>query len=561
LTPIYCAAKMRRAMAFLLDTVRDLGRLREIAVVLARHGFGELLQRTGLGSLVPGKRNESGLPGLGVRVRLVLEELGPSFVKLGQLLSTRADLLPVDVITELKRLQDNVPPLPFAEMRPAIEAELGAPISELFALFEEQPLASASIGQVYRALLKTEEGEVAVVVKAQRPNVARTIDRDIDLLYLLARALERSIPEARAYMPVGLVEEFDHAIRAELDFTQEADNAERFAQNFADLPTVRFPVVHRQVSSRKAITLGYFDGLNVFDAVARGASAELIAKNAVQVIVKMIFEHGFFHADPHPGNILILGTAEQPILGLVDLGLVGRLSPRLRDRLVDLLIAAGGRNPRALADAMYALGRPTKKIDRAAFEGDIGRLSDKYLGRRLADVVFADLIRDLSAAALKYGIETPTELLMVGKALMTVEGIARQLYPGLDIVAEIRPYLAEIVGYRYSPERLTNDLLQVASRFASAASDFPGRADDILEDLRQGRMSVVTRQPSLLHASERLGRRLFHGLFASALALGGSILLATDHVTHGALMLGAAFGWVVLSFVLLAFGRGGSEPQ
>jgi ubiquinone biosynthesis protein len=545
-------------MAFLLDTVRDLGRLREIAGVLARHGFGELLQRTGLGSLVPGKRAESSEPGLAVRVRLVLEELGPSFIKLGQLLSTRADLLPADVISELKRLQDNVPPLPFGEMQRAIEEELGAPIAELFSLFEQQPLASASIGQVYRALLKTDEGEIAVVVKAQRPNVAGTIDRDIDLLYLFARAIERSIPEARTYMPVRLVEEFDRAIRAELDFAQEADNAERFAQNFADLGTVRFPKVYRQVSSRKAITLGYFDGQNVFDAVAHGASAERIAKNAVQIVVKMIFEHGFFHADPHPGNILILGQPDQPVLGLVDLGMVGRLSPRLRDRLIDLLIAAGTRDSRALANALYAIGRPSKKIDREAYEADVARLADKYVGRKLADVSFADLIRDLSGAGVKYGIEMPTELLMVGKALMTVEGIARQLYPALDIVEEIRPYFADIVGYRYSPERLTSDLLHVASRFANAASEFPGRADDILEDLRHGRMSIDVRQPSLLHATERVGRRVFHGLFAGSLTLGGSLLLARDHRAEGAVMLGVACVWVLVSSVLLAFG-GNSE--
>ncbi|MEY4575444.1 MAG: hypothetical protein RL701_147 [Pseudomonadota bacterium] len=544
-------------MAFIFDTVRDLGRLREIAVVLARHGFGELLQRTGFGALVAGKGNEASETTLAVRVRRVLEELGPSFVKLGQLLSTRADLLPSEVIAELKSLQDNVPPLPFEEMQPAIEAELGAPISQLFASFDSVPLASASIGQVYRAQLRTEERAetISVVVKVQRPNVARTIDRDIDLLYHLARAIERSIPEAKAYTPVGLVAEFDRAVRAELDFAQEADNAERFAENFAALKTVRFPKVHREVSSQKAITLEYFDGRNVFDAVARGASAELIAKHAVQVIIKMIFEHGFFHADPHPGNILILGTPEEPVLGLVDLGLVGRLSPRLRDRLIDLLIAASSRDSRVIAEALYAIGRPTKKIDRAAFEGDVSRLADKYLGRRLEDVAFADLIRDLSSATLKYGIETPTELLMVGKAIMTVEGIARQIYPALDVVAEIRPYFAEIVGYRYSPERLASDLLHVVARFANAASDFPARADEILEDLRHGRISAVIRQPSLVHAAERLGRRIFHALFAASLVLGGSVLWALNHAREGSALLGLGLLWATASSILMRFGK------
>jgi len=538
-------------MALILDTVRDLGRLREIAGVLARHGFGELLQRTGLSGLVPGKRSEDPERNLPVRIRLVLEELGPTFIKLGQVLSTRADLLPAEVVNELKQLQDNVPPLPFSEMRGAIETELGAPIASVFSQFDEEPLASASIGQVYRAQLATDEGLVAVAVKAQRPNIGRTIDRDIDLLYSFATTIERSIPESRAYRPSALVGEFDRAIRAELDFAQEADNAERFADNFAQLKTVRFPKVYREISSKKVITLEFFDGLNVFDAVAKGSSAERIAKNAVQVVVKMIFEHGFFHADPHPGNILIMGTAEEPVLGLIDLGLVGRLSPRLRDRLIDLLIAAASRDTRVIADVLYGIGRPTKKIDRGAFEADVSRLADKYLGRKLEDVAFAELLRDLTSASLTYGIEMPSELLMVGKAMMTVEGIARQIYPEIDLVREIRPYFAEIIGYRYSPERITSDLLHVAARFANAATEFPARADDILEDLRQGRMSAVVRQPSLARATDRLGRRIGHALFSSALVLGGSWLWSTAHPEEGMALIGLGILCFVVSPLLV----------
>lgn len=548
-------------MAFLLDTVRDLGRLREIAAVLARHGFGELVQRAGLSSLVPGKKTEDPELRLPVRMRRVLEELGPSFVKLGQLLSTRADLLSAEIIAELKKLQDDVQPAPWPEMKEAIERELGAPIAELFTRFDETPLASASIGQVYRAGLRAPEGaeptELDVVVKAQRPNIAHTIDRDIDLLYWLARSIERAIPEARVYRPQRLVEEFDRAIHAELDFAQEADNAERFAQNFAELQTVAFPKVHRQVSSRKAITLEYLPGKNVFDAVAQGASGERIAKNAVQIVVKMIFEHGFFHADPHPGNILILGAADAPVIGLVDLGLVGRLSPRFRDRLVDLIIAIGLRDSRVIADAIYALGRPTKKIDRGAYEAEVARLADKYLGRRIGDVDFSDLLRDLASNAVKYGIEPPPELLMAGKALMTVEGIARQIYPGLDVVEEIRPYLKEIVGYRYSPERITSDLVHVATRFASSMSEFPARIEDILEDLRQGRLSLEIRQPTHTAASERLGRRIFSGLVVSALVLSGTLLLDHGRALVGGGLYGLAALIAFWSGISLALTRRG----
>ncbi|HEX7476267.1 MAG TPA: AarF/ABC1/UbiB kinase family protein [Polyangiales bacterium] len=523
---------------------------------MARHGFGELLQRTGLVGLVPGWKAETPDLGFAVRLRLTMEELGPTFIKLGQLMSTRPDLLPADVIEELAKLQENVPPAPWSEMQPAIESELGAPIATLFARFDQTPLASASIGQVYRAVLHADDTDIDVVVKAQRPGVAHIIDRDIDLLYWLARVIERSVPESRGYMPVRLVEEFDRAIRAELDFAQEADNAERFAQNFADLKTVAFPKVYRQVSSRKAITLGFLPGKNVFDAVAAGASAERIAKNAVQIVVKMVFEHGLFHADPHPGNILIMGEPDAPVLGLVDLGLVGRLSPRFRDRIVDLVIAIGLRDSRALADALYSLGRPTKKIDRVAYEAEVERLSDKYLGRKLGDVPVSDLLRDLARGSMKFGLEPPPELLMVGKALMTVEGIARQIYPSLDIVEEIRPHITEIVGYRYSPERLSSDLLHLATRFANAASEFPARADDILEDLRQGRMAMEVRQPTFLHASERLGRRIFAGLVVASMIGSSALLVVHEHQVLGASMLGAAAGWTFLTSLALAFSKG-----
>jgi ubiquinone biosynthesis protein len=546
-------------MPSILHTVRDLGRLREIAGVLARHGFGELVQRTGLGSLGPWKSERSSgeaRPSTAVRIREVLEELGPSFVKLGQIVSTRPDLVPQDIIDELQRLQDDVLPVPFEQMRPELEQQLGAPIADVFAEFDECPIASASIGQVYRAKLRSDHGIQDVVVKVQRPNIASTIERDIDLLYWLAHAIERSIPESSVYSPVKLVDEFQRAISAELDYTQEANNAQRFAENFADLRTVLFPAVLREASSRKAITLSYIAGVNVFDAVANGASAERIAKNAIQIVVRMIFEHGFFHADPHPGNILIAGTPDEPVIGLVDLGLVGRLSPKLRDRLIDLVVAIASEDYRAMAAALYAIGRPTKKIDRDAYEAEITRLADKYLHRKLEDIQIAELIRDLAGGAVRYGIEVPADFVMVGKALMTVEGIARQIYPGLNVAAEVRPYLTEIVGARYSPERITNDLLHLATRLGSTAADLPAVAEDVLEDLRQGRLTLEVRQPNLQQAHERLGRRVFTGLVLGSTLISASILLTAGYTLIGAVMLAAATGWGLLHSVSMALTRG-----
>ena len=550
-------------MPSILHTVRDLGRLREIAGVLARHGFGELVQRTGLGSLGPWRSERApgeARPSLGVRIRQVLEELGPSFVKLGQIVSTRPDLVPADIIEELQRLQDDVPPVPFEQMRPELEQQLGAAIADVYSEFDEEPIASASIGQVYRAKLRAAAGDHDVVVKVQRPNIASTIERDIDLLYWLAHAIERSIPEASVYSPVKLVDEFQRAIRAELDYAQEATNAERFAANFADLDTVLFPTVHREASSRKVITLSYIAGEKVLEAVAHGASAERIAKNAVQVVVRMIFEHGFFHADPHPGNILITGTAEQPVIGLVDLGLVGRLSPKLRDRLVDLVVAIARNDYSAMATALYAIGRPTKKIDRNAFEAEIAQLADKYLHRKLEDIQIAELLRDLSGGAVKYGIEVPADFVMVGKALMTVEGIARQIYPRLNVAAEVRPYLMEIVGVRYSPERITNDLLSLATRLGTTAADLPAVAEDVLEDLRRGRLTLEIRQPNLEQSQERLGRRLFTGLVLGSTLISAAILILAQQRILGLVMLFVAGGWGFAHSIAMALSRHRRPP-
>ncbi len=541
-------------MPSILNTVRDLGRLREIAAVLARHGFGELVQRTGLGGLVPGRRESDGSEtSTAVRIRRVLEELGPSFIKLGQILSTRPDLVPEDILTELKRLQDDVPPAPFDQVRPLIEEQLGTSISELFSRFDETPIASASIGQVYRAQLILENADV--VVKVQRPNIAATIERDVDLLYWLAHALERSVPESELYSPVKMVDQFDQAIRAELDFAQEADNAERFAADFADLPSVQFPIVYRAASARKVITLSFIDGANVLEAVAAGASGEYIAKTIVQVMVRMIFEHGFFHADPHPGNILITGSKEQPVLGLIDLGMVGRLTPKLRDRLIDLLLAVGREDTRAIADALYAIGRPTKKIDRAAYEAEVARLSEKYLRKQLKDIVFSELIRDLAGGALKYGVEVPAEFMIVGKALMTMEGIGRQIYPRLNVAEEVRPYLAQVLSHRYSPERLTGDLMHLLTKLSAAANELPALTEEIVEDLRRGRLTVEVRQTSLQHAYERLGKRIYSGTVLGAALITSGILFSNGLPALGWMMLAAAAILGPLNAIALALGK------
>jgi ubiquinone biosynthesis protein len=534
-------------MPSVITAFKDLDRLREIAGVLARHGFGEVLQRIGLESFVVGRTPEADLRAhsLGQRLRFVLQDLGPSFVKLGQIASTRADLLPADVIAELKVLQDDVKPVAWELIRNEIEDDLGGPVAELYASVDERPLASASIAQVHRGVLRDEDGEHAVAIKVQRPNIRDTVERDVDLLYWLARAIERAIPESRRYSPVDLVSEFDRSIKAELDFMQEAEHAERFAKNFEGDARVRFPKVYRKASGKRVLTLEFLDGQRLTDAIAAGVDGKYIATTSVGVVIKMIFEDGFFHADPHPGNILVLGPPEKPTIGLLDLGLVGHLTGPMRDRALDLMVAAVREDFDAVADALYALGRPTRKVDMPVFRNDVATLGRKYLGKRLGEVEVSALVRDLIWGAVKHGIDMPPDFMLVGRSLMTMEGTGRQIHPQLDLVTEARPYFLRLVAQRYSPDKLTGDLLKTALRMSGAAGQMPEQLAEILDDLRKGHLTLKTTDTQSMSVYDRLGRRMYAGLVVASLVLGGSVVIAAGRdpwVGVGMFVVAAIFG-------------------
>jgi ubiquinone biosynthesis protein len=556
-------------MISVVSAVRDLGRLREISAVLVRHGFGEVVTRVGIGSLrrsssVPPPSNPPGesldVPAFehdagekekahvsgAERMRLVLQDLGPTFIKLGQILSTRQDVLPEGVISELKKLQDDVPSVPFGDIKTVVETSLGAPLDTVYVSFEEAPLASASVGQVHRAVLATENGNVDVVVKVQRPGVAATVARDLEILHLLAAALERAIPETRIYSPIGLVQQFDQSITMELNFIIEADNADRFARNFAGHQKVRFPTVYRQACAKSVLTEELFHGKKIDRAVAEGASGPALAREAVGVIIKMIFEDGFFHADPHPGNVIILGPNEDPVFGLIDVGMVGRLSPELRDLTLDLLVAAVRKDSYAVADALYAIGRPTRKVDMRAYRAEASLLAEKYLGRPLKDLDFSSLIRDLMRTALKYGIEIPADFMLVGKAMMTIEGIGKSVDPDLDIYGVASPRLLELVKRRYSPEKLGNDLWRTLDQLSKAGVDLPLQAREVLDDLRLGRLTLRTADPELPKTGERMGKRIYTGIVIASLVGSGALLLngGTNHVAAIVMLSLAGLVWL-----------------
>ena len=550
-------------MVSIVHAARDISRLREIASVLVRHGFGEFVQRLGL-LRSPAARDASASSadaldpldaekgateqrelGWSVRLRRVLEDLGPSFIKLGQIASTRADLLPMELVTELRKLQDCAPQIPFAVIQAEIERSLSVRVSDLFDSLDEVPLAAASIAQVHRAVLRTEDGPQLVVVKVQRPGVAETIASDLDLLHMLASLIERAIPETYLYSPTGLVRQFDRAIQEELDFSQEAENASRFARNFEGDTDVRFPKVYRVASSKRIITLEFFDGKKLDQAIQAGASPQRIAKIALNAMVKQIFEDGFFHADPHPGNVIVLGEGNNCVLGLIDLGMVGRLSPRLRDLTIDLMVAASRSDYEAIADALYAIGTPSRRVELTAFHTDVAHLSERYLGRALKDIEASVFIRDLLQLSAKYGLEIPTDFVLVAKAMMTVEGIGKQIDPTLDLFAESRPLFLNLLRRRYSPERLGMQLLRRVERIGLLTPNLPQQLQYVLEDIRMGRLQVRTENPDAGRASDRLGRRILTGLLVSSASLGSTLLYTNGEAKLATLLISLAGLWLV----------------
>lgn len=530
-------------MVSILQSVRSTERLAKISLVLAKHGFGGVLSRLPIPFRSPSgaPAAETRMRAFAIRLREALQELGPSFVKLGQVMSTRPDVLPADVVAELQKLQDSVPPMPADDLDEALAEAYGGDLDATFAAFDKTPLAAASIGQVHVAQLRAPA--VDVVVKVQRPHARTTVERDLDLLYLFARLVTEYVPESRIYAPVAMVGEFDRAITAELDYGLEAEHALRFAQNFAGDVTVRFPIPYREVSGKRTLVMERFHGKSLERFVADGGegTGPRIARLALRVVAKMVFEDGFFHADPHPGNIIMLGTADEPVIGLIDLGLVGRLSEELRDKAISLVLAAATGDTPGLADGLLAMGRQRARVDLPAFRADVSRISETYLGRPLAEIEVSGLIRDLVQGAIKHEIEIPSELMMMGKALMTIEGIGKQLDPELDIWSELKPMLSQLVMNRLSPQRLGRDLLRAARQLGTVATSLPSQVHTILEDLRNGRLEVVTRDPPLARATERLGRRIFTGIVVAMLIAAGTALLVVDrHATTAFAMLASS---------------------
>lgn len=464
---------------------RRIGRLSEIGRVATRHGFGYFIDRRR-------GNDDTQLADRGRRLREMLDELGPTFVKFGQLLSTRPDVMPPDIVAELRGLQDDVTPIPFADVRRVIEEEMGLTIEQAFLAFDEAPIAAASIGQVHRATLPTGD---AVVVKVQRPEAPRQIESDLQLMRSAARVVRDRVHALDFIDAEALVEEFGRSIRQELDYQHEARNAETFRRNFGDSTEIRVPKVIWRYSSARVLTLEFLEGTQFADLDLESRSPEErreLAYRMTDAWMTMIFRHGFFHGDPHPANILLLDDGR---IGLVDFGLAGRLTDEDMTRLTRLFIDAATENVDALPRRLAELGLRYPKEREEELRAAIEDLFYRYYGSSLSSIDPIEVIREAVALVYSLNLRLPSRFVILDKTIATLGAVGVELYPEFNVFEVARPYARQLLAERFSPRRLSVRAQAEVRELAGVVRELPYQVRDVMEQTRQGKLQIQIRNP------------------------------------------------------------------
>ncbi|MES5815771.1 2-polyprenylphenol 6-hydroxylase [Pseudoxanthomonas sp. Soil82] len=516
-----------------LGTVRDLGRLQQIASVLVGYGFGDMVRRIGLaGALERAGRllhwqDPQAMAHMAPpeRVRRALEDLGPTFVKLGQVLATRVDLFGPEWIAELGKLQNAVPPLPFERVRPQLVEDLGAEPEAVFAQLDEAPIAAASLAQTHRAWLA--DG-TAVVLKIRRPGIRDTVEADLRLLARLAEIVEAQAPDLHRYRPREVVQQFAQSLRRELDFAAECRNAERIAANFAGHDEIVVPRVHWQWTCERLNVQDFVAGIPGPDLAAVDASGmdrKHLAQVGAGIVLKMVLEDGFFHADPHPGNIFYLPGER---IGVIDFGMVGRVSEQRRIQIVQLLHGLVEREAEAVTDVLMEWGEGAWEADETRLQADIGAFVDQYRGVPLKDLRMGAMLLDVTTILRDHGLSLPPDLALMIKAFLTLEGFGRQLDPDFDMAGAARPYVEKVLLARYSPRALLRRGRRGAIDALELAGDLPRELRRLLRAARRGRLNMQIEVTSLKAFGEQVDRaanRLTMGVVTAALVIGSSIVM------------------------------------
>ncbi|CEG28342.1 ABC1 kinase family protein [Bacillus sp. B-jedd] len=522
----------------LTDKLRRLNRYKEIISLLGKYGFGYLVEEVGLTQLLSFKDRikadfeKENSQEIGVRLRGLLEELGPTFIKLGQLLSIRSDFLPDDIIKELETLQDNVPPVPLEEIQGKITQELGKPPKEIFHSFNEEYIAAASIGQVYEAVLWTGE---KVMVKVQRPGIRKTIYTDLDILMDLARLLEQNYDWAEQHKVTEITEELGNSIRKELDYLEEARNTETIAMQFEEDERIKVPDIFWDYTTSTVLTMEKINGIKISEVRTQVADKEKkreIADLLVQSFVTQILRQGFFHGDPHPGNILYIPETGQ--LAFIDFGQIGRMSSRMRYDTASMMIGLIREDTDMIIKALYRLSDVPSDVNEKQFYDDVDRISKMVSRVPFGELDLGKTVQDLLSTAQEHRIIVPTELTMLGKSLMTVEGIISGIDPELNLLQLAKPYAEELIIERYDPVNIGKRLFKDAEDIGETMVKLPERIDEVLGQAAEGDLKLkisLSQIDSIFNKIDRISNQVSFSL----------TLLAFSIVVLG-LIVGATFG-------------------
>ncbi|HEY3328127.1 MAG TPA: AarF/UbiB family protein [Novimethylophilus sp.] len=541
-----------------VSVMRDFGRLREIAGIFIRYGWGDAIKRLGLNNVL-GRANHLLHPKAAlevmhlppeVRVRLAIEELGPTFVKLGQVLATRADIFPPHWIAEFSKLQDMVPPVPFDELLPELEATLGRSPFEVFKELDRQAVAGASIAQVHTARL---QDGTPVVLKIRRPNIRARIDADLRLLSHLGRLLESEMPEMRRFQPGKIIGQFSKSLRKELDLAAEGRNTDHFARNFKDNPDVVFARIYWEFTSEGLLVMECINGIAGNDtqqAQQAGLELKRLAALGADTLLKMVLIDGFFHADPHPGNVFYLPDNR---LAIIDCGMVGRITAERRDQIADLLASLVSRDYETILDILIAWAGNVQ-INEAKLASDLDEFLFNYESASLRQISFGRMLSDLTTVMRENNLSIPPDLSMLFKALITLEGLGRQLDPDFQIVRHLTPFVKQVIYARYMPAALLKRGQRGVLDVLNLATTLPRDFAKMVQEIRRGRVKIefdLKRLDHFGHQIDHSTNRLTLGLLTSALIIGSSIVMT---VKGGPTLFGLpAFGFLGF-FIASVFG-------
>lgn len=532
--------------------IRDMQRFEEILTVFAKHGLGYFIEEANLKRYLPLKERlcvpckpQKTRP---VVLRAIFEELGGSFIKLGQLLSLRPDLIPKEYCDEFSKLQDQVKPFPSSEAKKIIEQELGKPIHVLFSSFDDKPLAAASIGQVHRATLK--DGST-VVVKVQRPHIQEIMQTDIDILYRLASLFEKKFPQ-EIIQPTKIIQEFESYTKNELDYKQEGANAEKFYAFFQGDQKITIPKPYLHLTTTKVLLLEYLDGKNIMHADLSPQQKKEISLVIADMIFRQIFEEGFFHADPHPGNIFVLRKKR---IGLLDYGIVGTLDPRTKESLSQLFMAMMEKNAEGMADALLGLGVVPPDVDRRRFIEDLKSEFGSYYGAELHAIDLAQVLTKVVTIAKRHAIILPINLVLLCKTIITLQGLGMELNPHFNMVAVGKPYISQLVQKKYNPlekwtkiKKAADDFRYFVAKIPQQVTEFMGKMRETDKDLKQMDTDIKLLTIELDKSSNRIALVVLSAAFIIA----GAYLYPFDQQQlFGLPFLSVIFFAVALIFFLL----------